>query len=102
MTEQPSAELAARVLAWTEPLRPEVQWDRWVGDADLVRVYGWVARPDGAREDFVLLDITPDGAGIVTSNRHFSEEFARRLGMDGEHSPCRVFEEFVHAARRAA
>lgn len=65
-----------------------VDWDRYVDRGDEVRVFGWIAREDGAR-DFVILSFSDEGVGIFTSSAKHTRTIARRLhGESTGHADC--------------
>lgn len=76
-------------------LLPEVHWDRWAGGEEHASAFGWLIRPDGARDFVVLLFGDDFQLGMVTSSAHFSETFAGRLGLP--HSNCKLIKDsFPH------
>ena len=77
---------------------PFVEWDRTAGDDYYRMVFGWIDRPDGAR-DFVVLQTFSDWDGHVhpfTSSAKYTKEISRRLsGCGFGHVDCeRVSEVF--------
>lgn len=72
---------------------PEVTWDRWAGELNLMGVFGWLSRDDG-RFDFVHLCIAEGKVfGFSTSSAKYSDEFAGRLGIGDQHCPCKRVED---------
>jgi hypothetical protein len=72
-----------------------VRWDRAVPGDGFMNVYGWIAREQDGRSDFVLLtfwDANPPGTppSWTTSSARYSAEMAEIInGSTDTHNTCR-------------
>lgn len=72
---------------------PEVVWDRFSGNIESTfTCFGWIEREDD-RSDFIdMIFLDGEFVSFSTSSAEYSEDFAKRLGVD--HSPCQRMEDF--------
>lgn len=83
-----------------------VRWDRCIDGPDILRIYGWIDRPDG-RADFVIIEahrrtdvhrdevVAPD-CYLLSSNADpdINAELAKAIDLDlGNFTPCQRIEE---------
>lgn len=76
-----------------------VTWDRYAGTPDDFVVFGWIARAQDGRSDFVTFNVVPEGIGFSTSSAEWSAEISRRLNGNADtHNHCRRVESHPAAA----